>query len=281
MEYAAFISYSHADEQAARWLHRKLESYRTPRALVGRQGRHGPIQRRLGKVFRDRDEFAAGGELTAEIQDALRRSASLIVLCSPRSAASRYVAAEIEAFRSLARGGRIIPVILDGEPSDCYPTPLREADELLGADLRPGRDGKEAGLLRLLAGLHGVAFDELAQRERVAQRLRMRLATGAVVLFAGLGPPGSASSNPMLPAIRTRVCGRHFSFSAWGPPSYPLQANVLSSGGSMPRTPGRGLRRKSIVAICRYAQLSRMPRAEGCCCWRIWITGKSLRESIR
>jgi hypothetical protein len=186
VEYASFISYSHADEKVARWLHRKLESYRMPRALVGREGRRGLIRRQLGKVFRDRDEFAAGGDLTAQIRDALERSAALIVLCSPRSAASRYVALEIETFRALSPNRPIIPVILEGEPSECYPEPLLKGNELLGADLRPGRDEKEAGLLRLLAGLHGVAFDELVQRERVAQRLRMSLASGAAVLFAGL-----------------------------------------------------------------------------------------------
>lgn len=36
--YWAFISYSHADDAWGRWLHRALESYRIPRALVGQPG---------------------------------------------------------------------------------------------------------------------------------------------------------------------------------------------------------------------------------------------------
>ena len=36
-DYKAFISYSHADEAWARWLHRALEGYRVPRRLIGRE----------------------------------------------------------------------------------------------------------------------------------------------------------------------------------------------------------------------------------------------------
>ena len=175
-----------ADEHTAKWLHRKLEAYRVPRGLVGHQGRYGAVRRQLRKIFRDRDEFAAGGSLTSEIQDALRNSDSLIVLCSPRAAASRYVALEIEFFKSLGRTDRIIPVILEGEPAQSYPPPLAGNDEILGADFRPERDGRDNGLLRVLAGLHGVGYDELVQRERVAQRWRLRVAIGAGALFAGL-----------------------------------------------------------------------------------------------
>jgi hypothetical protein len=184
--YAAFISYSHADEGTAKWLHRKLEAYRTPRPLIGREGRYGAIPARVGKVFRDREEFGAGGELRREIESALDRSTALIVLCSPRSAASTYVAAEIDYFGSRGRGDRIIPVIVDGEPPECFPRPLRDGAERLGADFRAHKDGRDAGLLKVLAGLHGVPLDELVQRERVAQRWRLRAAIAAVAVFAGL-----------------------------------------------------------------------------------------------
>lgn len=185
-QYAAFISYSHADEKVARWLHRKLESYRTPRPLVGKSGRHGLIARRLGRVFRDREEFAAGGDLKSEIQAALARSTALIVLCSARSKASTYVNAEIEHFRSLGRGDRIIPVILDGEPSECFPGALNDGVERLGADFREDRDEREGGFMKILAGLLGVGVDELVRREQAAQRARVRLYAGAAAAFAGV-----------------------------------------------------------------------------------------------
>jgi hypothetical protein len=48
MRYTAFISYSHADEAWARWLMRRLETYRVPPRLVGRQTAQGTIASQLG-----------------------------------------------------------------------------------------------------------------------------------------------------------------------------------------------------------------------------------------
>ncbi|MFM7784431.1 MAG: hypothetical protein ACKPE6_07305, partial [Gammaproteobacteria bacterium] len=47
--YKAFISYSHRDTAAVRWLHRKLEGYRVPKALRGTG-----VPERLTPIFRDR-----------------------------------------------------------------------------------------------------------------------------------------------------------------------------------------------------------------------------------
>jgi hypothetical protein len=60
--FAAFISYSHADAAAARWLHHRLETFRMPRALVGTETPFGPVARRLPPSFRDRDELPASGD---------------------------------------------------------------------------------------------------------------------------------------------------------------------------------------------------------------------------
>jgi hypothetical protein len=54
-KYEAFISYSHADARSAAWLHRALERYHVPRALVGRVTERGLVPARLYPVFRDRD----------------------------------------------------------------------------------------------------------------------------------------------------------------------------------------------------------------------------------
>lgn len=181
--YAAFISYSHQDEKTGRWLHKFLERYRFPATLVGEQGRNGLIGKRIGKIFRDREEFSAGGELKAEIEAALARSDALIVLCSPSSALSAYVNAEIDFFHKLGRADRIIPVIVDGEPPACFPPALHGA-ERLAADLRPGKDGERRAGLKVISGLVGVGLDELVQRDAAAQRARRTLTiagAGAVV----------------------------------------------------------------------------------------------------
>lgn len=184
--YIAFISYSHADEKVAGWLHRKLETYRIPGGVAPKVGVKSVFGRRMGKVFRDRAEFAAGGELIKEIQAALSQSDHLIVLCSPKAAASKYVDAEIEYFASLGKAGRIIPVIVEGDPPTCFPAALRSGPERLGADLRADKDGRDAGSLKILAGLLAVGQDDLFKRERRRQRNNLLLLSGVAAAFAGV-----------------------------------------------------------------------------------------------
>jgi hypothetical protein len=58
MLFAAFISYKHTepDRKWAAWLHKKLETYRVPRGIPAPQ----LGTRRIGRVFRDDEELAAG-----------------------------------------------------------------------------------------------------------------------------------------------------------------------------------------------------------------------------
>ena len=86
--YRAFISYSHQDAAAGRRLHRRLERYVLPRRLVGRATARGPVPRRLGPIFRDREDLPAADSLSEEVRAALAGSASLIVVCSPAARAS-------------------------------------------------------------------------------------------------------------------------------------------------------------------------------------------------
>ena len=94
--YRAFISYSHADDALAGWLHRALETYRIPRHLVLKLGLSS---NRLQPIFRDREELPSSQDLTQSIRDALADSEHLVVICSPASAHSRWVNEEIEQFR--------------------------------------------------------------------------------------------------------------------------------------------------------------------------------------
>src|SRR5690349_10580801 len=126
--YRAFISYSHADRRWAEWLHKALETYRVPSRLVGRETAAGPVPRSLAPVFRDRDELATAHSLTGKVQEALAQSANLIVICSPHSASSTWVEAEIRAFQALGRGDRIFCLIVDGDPHACFASVLRDAN---------------------------------------------------------------------------------------------------------------------------------------------------------
>lgn len=126
--YRAFLSYSHADTREAKRLHRALEHFQIDKDLVGVETPVGPVPKTLRPVFRDREDFAAGGSLGEQTEAALASSPFLIVICSP-AAASHYVNEEVRKFKALGRGDRIIPVIVDGAPGDpereCFPPALR------------------------------------------------------------------------------------------------------------------------------------------------------------
>lgn len=201
--YRAFISYSHDDKAVAAWLHRALETFRMPAKLVGRVTPVGPVPARLAPIFRDRDELPASGDLGDELTSALARAMFLIVVCSPSAAASRWVNEEILAFKRLHGEGRVLALVVAGEPnppptraeSNCFPAAMlhrlapdgtmsEEAAEPIAADLRREADGRRLAKLKLIAGLTGVGLDELARRE--AQRRGRRLAAVAVASVAGM-----------------------------------------------------------------------------------------------
>ena len=179
--YCAFLSYSHADERLAARLHRRLEAWRPPRGLG--------IATRLRPVFRDRDELASSASLSAAIEDALDASAALIVMCSPAAAQSRWVGEEIRWFRSRHPERPVLAFVVHGDPaadpvsepaSAAFPLALLLRDvtgpdggyaDPLAADARPQGDGFNLAFLRLAAGLLGVPFDRLRQRQA---RLRQR-----------------------------------------------------------------------------------------------------------
>ena len=77
-EYRAFISYSHTDTSWAKWLHRGLEAFRIDKDLVGRETSTGTIPKTLHPIFRDRDDFNAGHDLTDQTLATLDASAALM-----------------------------------------------------------------------------------------------------------------------------------------------------------------------------------------------------------
>jgi tetratricopeptide (TPR) repeat protein len=200
--YRAFLSYSHQDKSWADWLHRALETYRVPRRLVGKETHAGAIPHRLAPIFRDRDELPSASDLSGKVNAALEQSASLIVICSPRSARSHWTNEEVLTFRRLGRSDRIFCLIIDGEPNatdlpgreaeECFAPALRyhldatgaassERAEPIAADARPGKDGRANAKLKLIAGLLGVGFDDLRQRELHRRHQRLTAVAAAAV----------------------------------------------------------------------------------------------------
>jgi tetratricopeptide (TPR) repeat protein len=191
LRYRAYISYSHKDEAWAAWLHSALESYRVPRNLIGNKTAVGEVPARIRPVFRDRDDLSSATDLGDTVKQALADSESLIVLCSPEAASSRWVKDEIRHFASLGRAERIFCIIVGGEPaadgsvSACFSSALAEIglEEPLAADVRKWADGKHVAKLKLIAGLLGIRLDELRQRD-LQRRHKRQVIIGLGVVAA-------------------------------------------------------------------------------------------------
>lgn len=200
--YKAFISYSWADAKWGKWLQHAIETYRTPRALVGEDKGHGPVPARLHPLFKDREEEAAGASIGAAVEAALADSEFLIVICSPHSAKSQWVNRELAWFKTHRDPSKVLALIVGGEPGDpaneCFPKALTHhiADDLtvtdihedapLAADARDSGDGKRIAKLKLAAAMLGVGLDELVRRDDRRRALRTRALVAASLTLAAV-----------------------------------------------------------------------------------------------
>jgi len=208
--YDAFISYRHVDRDRkwAEWLIAALEGYRVPKALQKRG-----FPRRLRKIFRDEDELPSSSDLNDQIHAALHASRFLIVVCSAFTPRSKWVEREIQIFNELGRSDQVLALLTEGEPGDSFPDAMlvryrevvdpdgnkltvKEDKEPLAADVRP-RPGvsadtsKRMALLRLVAVILGVKFDDLRQREHEREHRRhLTWAAVAAALFVLIGGSG-------------------------------------------------------------------------------------------
>lgn len=189
--YWAFISYSNKDKKWALWVHRAIETYGIPAQFVNHPTPVGHLApKRFHPLFRDRAELPAASSLGPQIAEALRASRYLIVICSPHAARSPWVNKEIITFQQFERHERILALIVDGEPNtgdarECFPEALQR-EEPLAADARPMADGKSNAKLKLLAGMLGVNFDALRQRDNHRRIRRLQLiVAGMLLMVAG------------------------------------------------------------------------------------------------
>ena len=174
--YNAFISYRHHpdDIKVASEIHRSLERFHAPRSIRKKYGK-------ITRLFRDKEELPITSDLNDDIDDALRNSDYLIVICSVHLKESIWCQREIERFLKTHPRNRVLTVLASGEPYDVIPDILLHEDvvdpetgethridiEPLSCDWRvKRRKAKQEELLRLVAPLLGCAYDELRQRQK-------------------------------------------------------------------------------------------------------------------
>ena len=205
-KYRAFLSYSHADEAMARYLHARLERYTIDPAIVP-----GAAKGKLAPVFLDRMGFSGGRPLTDETIEKLDDCAALILLASPASFASKPVREEVETFQTRHPDRPIIPVILSGSAKTvfppCLPTGTLAVDwnkdnaglwlpHAWAARLDRTRAWRlprwlgwgDLAFAKLVAGLLGVKDpDEIFRREKRRTRQQAAVFVLIAALIVGLG----------------------------------------------------------------------------------------------
>ena len=117
----AFISYRHSpvDTAVAAEIQKKLERYPIPAQLRKKYG-----IRKFERIFRDTSELEITSDLGAQLDDAIRASDFLIVICSPRYNESAWCLREIEVFLQTHPRDHILCVLAEGEPPDIFPPVL-------------------------------------------------------------------------------------------------------------------------------------------------------------
>lgn len=192
MHYDAFISYRHCDLDmfVAQNLHKKLESFKLPSSILKT---HPDLPRKIKRVFRDQEELPLASNLADPITVALKNSDNLIVICTPRLKESLWCKKEIETFIAMHGREHVFAVLAEGEPSESFPEELlvNEKGELvepLAADFRGSSKSEMAKkmkteILRLIAPMFGLNFDDLRQRHK-EQRIKRIMAAGAVIMAA-------------------------------------------------------------------------------------------------
>lgn len=193
----AFISYSHQDVRMAKWLQKKLESFKLPTEI------HNEFEdsKYLRPIVRDKTDLDAG-VLSDELTEHLAQSKFLIVICSPNSANSDWVSREVQAFINWGRIEYIIPFVIDGDPysrdgNESLPQSLIDHidanpdQELLAVNI--AEVGKEKAYVRVVSRMLGVSFDELWKRHERERRRRLCFAAAgtlcaALLFYAGAVP---------------------------------------------------------------------------------------------
>ena len=203
--YYAFVSYRSSDEKWAKWLQEKIEGYRLPTTI---QHENTDLPKsRLRPCFRYHTDIQPN-ELKTELRNKLEQSKYLLVICSPRSAQSPWVGAEIDTFVELGRRDRIIPIIVEGRPysddpaTECYnPSLLKhfphsddinQDREILGVNIHEEGSGsaymkRERAVMQVVSRMLNVSFDRIWQRQkrRIIRRTIFSV-IGALLVLASL-----------------------------------------------------------------------------------------------
>ena len=196
-KYDIFISYKHeeTDKKVAQYLQRALEQYKIPKEIQKKTGKT-----KISRVFRDEEELAVASDLSEEIEEQLRQTEFLLVVCSKKTKESIWVQREIKTFLKYRSRRYVLPVLVNGEPEESFPQIILDGGEPLAADVR-GSSQKEIlanakkELPRIIAPVLKCSYDELRQRHKAYQMKRIAWISVVIAAIALLFGAYSVKQN--------------------------------------------------------------------------------------
>ena len=189
-DYDVFLSYRHKnlDSIITQKTFHFVESYRLP-ASVRRKG-----YKDIHRAFRDTEELPVSRILTDTIDNALRSTHSLLLVCSTDTPSSEWVDREVSTFIELGRADHIFPLLISGSPEESFPPSLKLVPDIMDRvmDIRtPGNPirkmiaKEDPELLKIIADVTGCPLREL-QREHALRKTRRFAARAAAAAAAFL-----------------------------------------------------------------------------------------------
>ncbi|MBR2669753.1 MAG: tetratricopeptide repeat protein [Solobacterium sp.] len=188
-KYDVFFSYRHKplDSQLTQTVFNMLESYRLPESL--RKQGYTDIQR----AFRDTEELPVSRILTNTIDEALRSTNCLVVVCSTDTPSSEWVDREVMEFIELDRADKIYPLLITGDMDSSFPPTLKSVPGIMDRvmdlrnesnDIRQMVKKAETEILKVIAGVTGCPENELRREHtlRKNRRFTTRVGITAAVL---------------------------------------------------------------------------------------------------
>ena len=188
-DYDVFFSYRHRplDSEITQKLFNLAENYRLP-ASLREQGMHG-----VRRAFRDTEELPVSRILTDTIDDALRSTDCLVVVCSTDTPSSEWVDREVATFIELGRADHVFPILISGDPETSFPASMKLipdiSDRLMdirtaGNDTRRMMSLAATEMLKVIACVAGCTEDELVREHRIDQNSRtMKRGVSAAAAF--------------------------------------------------------------------------------------------------
>jgi hypothetical protein len=174
-KYWAFISYSHADEDKAKYIEKIVTKYKLPKTL---KECYIQMPNDLNPIFRDVSGLCAG-PVDNSLDEKLKLSKNLIVVSTENSVKSSWVDYEIEKYKCFNSDCAIIPVIFSDKPIF---NKLLEKENLVAIPFT--KETEKKSICRLIASCLGSGIEPYQVKHRIdfGRIIRIACLVGCIIV---------------------------------------------------------------------------------------------------